>query len=129
MTPMTTPQTPQDRRQTPRSPAAALSVTLRPKGRIGSMTAEAVDFNRYGIAVRAAQALTLEQPVFLNLACEDVRVDQIVGIVHNCLRLGEAYRIGIRFRLNSPLQRDRPLIERQLSCLEALALGELRDPV
>jgi hypothetical protein len=118
--------TPSDRRQIPRIPAVALSVSLRPRGRFGSLAVEAVDFNRYGIAVLCPQALVRQHTVFLSVACAQLRVDQLVGIVHNCVHQGERYRIGIRFRLNSQLQRDRSLTERLLSCLEAAALAAVR---
>lgn len=116
-----------DRRQFLRLEAAGMNVSLRPRGRLGAMPAEAVDFNRYGIAVRTAQPITRDQPVYLNLDYGEIRVDQLVGIVHNCVRQGDRYRIGIRFRLSSQLQRDRPLTERCLSCLEAAVLAAARQ--
>jgi hypothetical protein len=123
---MTRTLTQSDRRQLPRTPGLALAVSLRPRGRLGSLTVQALDFNRYGIAVLCGQALMREHTVFLSVACDQLRVDQLVGIVHNCVHQGERYRIGIRFRLNSQLQRDRSLTERLLSCLEAAALAAVR---
>jgi hypothetical protein len=116
-----------ERRQTARYEATGLSVLVRPKGKLTTLDARALDFNRYGIAVHTSQPLTREQPVYLSLGLGDVRVNQLVGIVHNCVRQGERYRCGIRFRLSSGLQRDRQLTERRLSCLEAAVLAALRS--
>lgn len=120
---MTTHQQTDDRRQTTRHSAAHISVAVRPRGRLTTLGAEAVDFNRYGIAVYTDQPLDREQCVFLTLACGDVRVSQLVGIVHNCVRQGDRFRCGIRFRLSSGLQRDRSMAERRLSLLETVSVA------
>lgn len=116
---MTSHQQFDDRRRTPRASAAHISVSVRPRGRLTTLGAEAADFNRYGIAVYTEHPLEREQCVFLTLACGDVRVSHLVGVVHNCVRQGDRFRCGIRFRLSSELQRDRSLTERHLSRLEA----------
>ena len=108
-----------DRRGTPRLDGTLIAVTLRPRGRLGTVTAQAVDFNRYGIAVHTESPLDKDRVVYLNLQCGDVRLENLVGVVHNCVRRGSIFRSGIRFRPSSELQHDKPLVEALLPALEA----------
>jgi len=116
---MTTGHSRDDRRRSSRVDGTGIAVALRPRGRLGAIAADAVDFNRHGIAVRTAMPLTKERLVFVNLRWGDLRLDNLVGVVHNCVRQGNMYRTGIRFRPSSELQRDRQLVEVALSGLEA----------
>lgn len=65
------------------------------------------------------QPLAKDRTVYLSLCCGEVRVDNLVGVVHNCVRRSGRYRSGIRFRPSSELQRDREQVEALLACLEA----------
>lgn len=120
---MTIPEFTTDRRRESRQDGNGLAVTLRPRGRLGALAADAVDFNRHGIAVQTDQPLSKDRTVYLSLRCGDVRVDHLVGVVHNCVRQGIRYRSGIRFRPSSELQRDRARVQELLTCLEASLLA------
>lgn len=114
-----------ERRQELRLHGEGLSVTLRPRGRLSALAADAVDFNRHGIAVHTDQPLSKDRTVYLTLRCGNVRLDQLVGVVHNCVRQGRRYRSGIRFRPSSELQRDRVRVQELLGWLESsLALHQ-----
>lgn len=119
-------QPPLERRQAPRLQAEGLAVTLRPRGRLGALAADAVDFNRYGIAVHTDQPLAKDRTVYLSLRCGDVRLDHLVGVVHNCVRQGRRYRSGIRFRPSSELQHDRARVQELLGWLESCLV--VREP-
>jgi hypothetical protein len=123
---MTSGHSKDDRRRNPRLDGTPLDVSLRPRGRLGAIEARAVDFNRHGIAVYTSAPLAKDRTIYLSLGCGDVRVDNLVGVVHNCVRQGNHYRSGIRFRLASDLQRDRLEVERVLACMEA-ALEAARE--
>jgi len=118
---MTSPQ--DDRRRNPRLDGADIAVALRPRGRLGAIAAEAVDFNRHGIAVHTDQPLTKDRTIYLSLRCGEHKLDNLVGVVHNCVRQGGRYRSGIRFRPSSELQRDRLQVEEILACLESVLIG------
>lgn len=107
-----------NRRRTLRLDGARLAVAVRPRGRLGAISAQAVDFNRHGIAVHTEQPLAKDRTLFLSLCCGELRLDNLVGVVHNCVRQGDGYRSGIRFRLASELQRDRLEVEAILAGLE-----------
>lgn len=95
-------------------------VTLRARGRLVGITAQAIDFNRYGIAVHTDSPLDKDRVVYLNLQCGDLRLENLVGVVHNCVRQGSIFRSGIRFRTASELQHDKPHVEAVLSALERM---------
>lgn len=109
-----------DRRRNPRLDGTPIAVSLRPRGRLSALQAEAVDFNRHGIAVHAHQPLPKDRTIYLGLRCGALRIDNLVGVVHNCVRQGGGYRCGIRFRPSSELQRDRQEVERVLAQLESM---------
>ena len=90
-----------DRRAEERLDGAHIAVALRPRGRLGAIAAEAVDFTRHGIAVHTDQPLAKDRTVYLSLCCGEVRVDNLVGVVHNCVHRSGRYRSGIRFRPSS----------------------------
>lgn len=108
-----------ERRQRPRADGAQIDVALRPRGRLAALHAEAVDFNRHGMAVRTRQPLDKDRTVYLSLRCGDIRLDHLVGVVHNCVQRDGHYRSGIRFRPSSELQHDRRRVEVLLANLEA----------
>lgn len=112
-------QPPLERRREPRLQGEGLTVTLRPRGRLTALPADAVDFNRHGIAVRTDQPLGKDRTVYLTLRCGDIRLDHLVGVVHNCVRQGQRFRSGIRFRPSSGLQRDRIRVQELLGWLES----------
>ncbi len=105
---------------------ALIAVSLRPRGRLGSIEAEAVDFNRYGIGVITATPLDKDRTVYLRLCCGGMRLDNIVGVVHNCVRQSGGYRSGIRFRPSSELQQDSVEVESVLAGLEDALLEAQR---
>lgn len=104
-----------------------MAVALRPRGRLGAIAAEAVDFSRHGIAVHTDQPLAKDRTIYLTLCCGEVRLDNLVGVVHNCVRQGGRYRSGIRFRPSSELQRDRAHVEHVLASLEASLTTQEQD--
>lgn len=116
---MTSAPTYDDRRRIPRLDGAAITVTLRPRGKLGVIRAEAVDFNRYGTAVHTDVPLTKDQTVFLSLSFGELQLDNLVGVVHNCVRQRGRFRSGILFRLSSPLQHDKGEAQETLARLEA----------
>ena len=111
----------EERRQGLRFAGDALQVALRRRGRFGVIPAEALDFNRFGIAVRTTRPMGRDRPVFMSLRCGAVQIHSVVGVVHNCVREGRHFRCGIRFRLGSALQLDRQRVEALLARLEEAA--------
>lgn len=127
---MTRRQPPEDRRDRLRFDGSRMHVALRPRGRLGVVTAQAVDFNRHGIAVQTDAPLDKDRVVFLNLRCDQVRLDNVVGVIHNCVQRGPGFRCGIRFRPTSELQHDRTEVQAMLVELEAAlaAPAQRADP-
>lgn len=112
----------EDRRQHPRIDATEIAVVLRPRGRLGAISAQAVDFNRHGIAVHTHTSLTKDRLVYLSLQCGCLHLENLVGVVHNCVRQGGRYRSGILFRPTSQLQHDQRQVEEVLACIESSLL-------
>lgn len=112
----------EDRRSRPRVDGTSIDVALRPRGRLGAIAAHAVDFNRYGTAVHTQAPLPKDQVVYLTLRCGEVRVENVVGVVHNCVRQSGRYRSGILFRLSSDLQQDKQETRALLARLETMLL-------
>lgn len=110
-----------DRRTLPRF-TGNMKVSLRQRGRIARTHSTVVDFNRFGIALLTRDRLEKSKPVFLTLECGGVQLDNVVGVVHNCITQGDGYRCGIRFRTQSTLQFDKNLVERSLHQLELALL-------
>ena len=79
----------------------------------------AQDFNRHGVAMVVAQSLPKDATVYVSLFNGSRRVDNIVGVVHNCTLLGKEYRCGIQFRTCSDLQLDQEATENDLAAMEA----------
>ena len=108
-----------ERRSQPRYPSDGLMVYVRKKGRFGQLEGLAVDFNRHGLALVIDQPLPKETKVFLSLASGDLRINDVMGVVHNCCSSPGGYRCGIQFRTQSRMQFDQSLIEQKLSIFEA----------
>ena len=108
-----------ERRSSPRFPSDGLLVSVRRKGRLGRIDGMAQDFNRHGVAFVITQSLPKDTTVYVTLQNDTRRVDNIVGVVHNCTLLGKSYRCGIQFRTCSELQLDQEATEGELAAMEA----------
>jgi hypothetical protein len=108
-----------DRRSLPRFIGRDLAVGLRQRGRLSRTPVTVLDFNRFGIAVLMREPLAKEKQIFLTLKCGEVRLDNVIGVVHNCIAQHGGYRCGIQFRTRSELQFDKDQVERALRLLEA----------
>lgn len=107
-----------ERRARVREIANGLLVSLRRKGRLTRLQGNAIDFSRNGIAVLIDQPLPKDSLLYLTITGHNQRLDDVVGVVHNCIGLEEGYRCGIRFRTTSELQADQAIVEAGLECLE-----------
>jgi hypothetical protein len=87
-----------ERRLKERYPADGLVVSVRKKGGLLNLQALATDFNRHGIALLLNQALAKDSKVYISLGFGDTQIQNVVGIVHNCVALQAGYRCGIQFR-------------------------------
>jgi len=125
-----------DRRTYPRREATELAVSLRLRGQLSRCAARVIDFNRFGMAVLTDRPLAKDRRLFITLRWCTVHLDNVVGVVHNCIpqnpsgegvAAGNAetggYRSGIQFRTRSELQLDQNLVEAELMRLER-ALAE-----
>ena len=119
---------PSDRRTLPRFTGDDLQIALRQRGRLSRTTASVLDFNRFGIAVLIREPLPKEKQIFLSLRCGEVHLDNVIGVVHNCIPQQDGFRCGIQFRTRSELQFDKDLVENVLLDLElAFGYGDI-DP-
>lgn len=110
-----------DRRGVPRYQSEALTVQLRRRGSLRRVIAETLDFNRFGVAVLAARPLSLDGVIYVEMSYpEQDRSLSVVGVVHNCVKQGDQFRCGIRFRPQSSLQQHPDRIEPELLALERL---------
>ena len=87
-----------ERRLKDRYPADGLVVSVRKKGGLLHLQGLATDFNRHGIALLLNQALAKDSKVYISLGFGDTQIQNVVGIVHNCVALQAGYRCGIQFR-------------------------------
>ena len=108
-----------ERRNQPRYPSDGLMVYVRKKGRFSQLEGLAADFNRHGLALVIDQPLPKDSLVFVSLASGEIRVTDVLGVVHNCCSCPGGYRCGIQFRTGSDLQMDQALTEQELCILEA----------
>ena len=108
-----------DRRTFPRFNGRDLEVGLRQRGRLSRIPVTVLDFNRFGIAVLMREPLPKEKQIFLTLKCGELHLDNIIGVVHNCIGQHDGYRCGIQFRTRSDLQFDKDQVETALLLLEA----------
>ncbi|MCR9279116.1 MAG: PilZ domain-containing protein [Pseudomonadaceae bacterium] len=119
---------PMERRAEPRWDAGALTACVRVRGRLGRQKADVVDFSRHGLALVTSAPLPRDKPLFLQLRLEELNIQNVVAVLHNCCTTDDGYRCGLRFRTTSELQFDRELIESQLKRLEQrLSGGEAVD--
>ena len=88
------------------------------KGQFGRVDVQVLDFNRHGLAVHIERPLPKDKLVFLSLDHDNVCVERVIGVVHNCLAHTGGYRCGILFRTQSELQFDREQVEAGLARLE-----------
>ena len=109
---------PAERRLKDRYPADGLVVSVRKKGGLLHLQGLATDFNRHGIALLLKQALVKDSKVYISLTLGDIQVQNVVGIVHNCLALKEGYRCGIQFRTASNQQAEQTETNIRLRILE-----------
>jgi hypothetical protein len=94
-------------------------VSVRKKGHLGHLAGLAHDFNRHGLALIIDQPLPKDTTVYVSLSSGDMRLDDVIGVVHNCIALPTGYRCGIQFRTCSGLQLDQELTEQELGIFEA----------
>jgi len=110
-----------DRRALTRLPAADLTATIWLGYRAGRIKAAAIEFNRYGMAVRTSQPLPAHGSVELTLECGGTVIHGVVAAIHNCGVLAEGgYRCGLQFRTDAPTQFDRDHIRRALANIEEM---------
>jgi hypothetical protein len=115
-----------DRRERARFCATDLCATLRLGYRFGRVKASVLDFNRHGMSLVTDRPLPRHGTVDLALACESVRIDGVVAVIHNCRGLPDGtFRCGLQFRTDARTQFDRERIRTALHELESL----LRDEV
>lgn len=95
---------------------------MRVKGRLGRLRGVMLDFNRFGTAVLLPQPVGKEKLVYLSMRYNELALDAVVGIVHNCVPQDDDYRVGIQFRTQSALQLDGTAVERELVTLESALL-------
>ena len=107
-----------ERRKYSRNAVEGLLVSVRRKGRIGKLTGMAVDFNRHGLGLVLDQPLAKDCTVYLSICSVQAKIDNVIGVVHNCVSQDVGYRCGIQFRTASTLQSDKASIEEQLLRLE-----------
>ncbi len=116
-----------ERRIRTRLPTDGLLVTLRRKGRLSRLEGLAVDFSRYGLGLILDQPLPKDCTVYLALTGAGQRLENVIGIVHNCIATDEGYRCGIAFRTTSDLQEDQQRVENTLVAIENFFGAPLGD--
>ena len=107
-----------ERRSRPRYPGDGLWVSVRKKGRLAQIEGIAQDFNRHGLALLLDQPLPKDSTVYVSLHNGELKLDNVIGVVHNCISLRTGYRCGIQFRTCSNLQMDQAFTEQELVILE-----------
>lgn len=112
-----------ERRTLPRLDSRELEIWLRSRGRLVRHSGPVQDFNRHGFAIIIEQAIAKDVQVFVNLSLEDVHLDNVVGVVHNCISMDDRFRVGIQFRTKSDLQFDQTYVENVLQSMEG-AIGK-----
>lgn len=90
-----------------RLPCADLKVTCRQQ--LGLWTGRALnvfalDFDRHGMALQVDRPIAPGTYLLLNIEAEQLAVDSLEAVVHNCREWSEGFRCGIQFRhaLNIP---------------------------
>lgn len=108
-----------ERRSGPRYPTDGLMVSVRKKGRLAQLQGIAQDFNRHGVAVQIDQPIGKDTEIFVTLASGEIHIQNVAGIVHNCVAVKTGYRCGIQFRTASRRQADQHAINKRLCLLES----------
>ena len=109
-----------ERRALPRYRPEGLHVELRLTGRLARSQVEPVDFNRFGIAILVDEPIAKDKKIFLSLKHGQLVLENVVGIVHNCIAKDGQFRCGIQFRTRSEMQLDQDWVERVLLDLEGV---------
>ena len=109
-----------ERRALPRYRPAGLDVEVRRSGRLARTRVEAVDFNRFGIGILIDQPIAKDKKIFISLRHGQRVLENVVGVVHNCIPQNGRFRCGIQFRTRSEMQFDKDWVERVLVDLECL---------
>ena len=109
-----------ERRALPRYRPVDLNVELRLSGRLARVAVEAVDFNRFGIAILVDAPIAKDKKIFLSLKHDQLVLENVVGVVHNCIAKDGRFRCGIQFRTRSEMQFDQDWVERVLLDLESV---------
>ena len=107
-----------ERRALPRLPAENMLVRVRRKGRIRRLEGIAKDYNRHGIGLVLDKPIAKDATVYVSMASADERLENVIGVVHNCFAVDGGYRCGIQFRTTSHLQMDRSGVEQALTQFE-----------
>ena len=118
-----------DRRNRRRLEADGLLISLRRKGRLGRLTGMALDYNRHGVGLVLDQPLPKDATVYLSITGRNVHVNNVIGIVHNCISHELGFRCGIQFRTTSGLQSDQQSIQAQLISLESVFTDAEQDQI
>ena len=113
-----------DRRNLDRVPAHGLVAIVRRKGRITRLQGAVVDFNRHGMAMVLDQPLPKDSTVIIAIAGAGQRLENLIGVVHNCTSSSDGFRCGIQFRTRSDLQHDCNEVEAQLIELETILASQ-----
>jgi hypothetical protein len=107
-----------ERRAKPRFEAIGIRASIKVKGQFGVLSAEALDFNRHGMAIILDRALTKNKSLLVTLKRGNDFIGGVVGIVHNCRASSDGFRCGIQFRTQSVIQMDQVETEQQLVDME-----------
>lgn len=119
-----------DRRAVPRFPVAGMTATLRVSGHFGRQSATVLDFNREGVTLLLEEAIRTAKPIYLSLIKAPLRLDGIVGAIHNCRPSeGNMFRCGVQFRTASQLQFDREATDAALLDLERSLAPRTDGPI
>lgn len=108
-----------ERRQHPRCETRGLTATIGQAFRWNRITADVLDYNRYGMSLRLTRPLATDQTIDIELDFGTMHIAGVVGVIHNCRGLRDGgYRCGIQFRTGARTQLDRNQIRAQLARLE-----------
>jgi hypothetical protein len=90
-----------NRRKHARYGVGSLQVSLHRMGLLGlfadQVDVRPIDFNATGLAFRHSRLLSPGQPVVMELATEQHRLSQVVGIVRYTTRMKSHFRCGVEF--------------------------------
>ncbi len=108
-----------ERRSLERLPVTNMKATISVRHRFGTHHGDVVDFNRFGVTIALRRPLPINKPLLVSLKHPESRLDEVVGVAHHCRYSPDGiFRVGIRFRTNSPIQLDRDEVEHLLEMLE-----------